>query len=217
MERLELMPIRMRITYDLRNAILSGEFQPGQEMNLSRIAESLNVSRTPVREAFQALAQEGFIELRMNKGAIVTDIDEKFIRDHYEMRQLLEGEAAARVARLQPDISALMSLQKEAEAKAGEMEKDAYRAYNLKLHTGLWHLADNSKLTLFLSELWNGPSMGKITDQAEHQRISILEHRNILNYIQDGDPDSARHAMEAHVVKGMSNILTSRQAVSSGE
>ena len=205
----------MRITADLRNAILSGEFQPGQELNLSRIAESLNVSRTPVREAFQTLAQEGFISLRMNKGAIVTQIDEKFIRDHYEIRQLMEGEAAARVASRQPDITELLILQKEAETTMGNMEKESYRTYNLKLHSTIWRLADNSKLTMILSELWNGPSMGKITNQVEHQRISIMEHRNILNYIQDGNPEAARNAMEAHVGKGLSNILASRQAESS--
>ena len=106
----------------------------------------------------------------------------------------------------------LLALQKEAEATAGDMDRESYRNYNLKLHTALWHLAGKSKLTMFLSELWNGPSMGRSTDQMAHQRVSILEHRNILNHIQDGDPEAARHAMEAHVIKGMSNILTSRQA-----
>ena len=98
MESLEIMPVRIRITAILRKAIYSGEYKSGEELSLTRIAAQLGVSRTPVREAFQALAAEGLITLRMNKGAIVNRIDRKFIKDTFEMRILLEAEAAARAA-----------------------------------------------------------------------------------------------------------------------
>ena len=69
------------------------------------LGERLGVSRTPVREAFQTLEAEGLIELRMNRGAIVKTIDEKYITDHYEMRILLESEAAKRAAARATSIS----------------------------------------------------------------------------------------------------------------
>ncbi|MFR2693936.1 MAG: GntR family transcriptional regulator [Enterocloster bolteae] len=65
-------------------------------MSLTDIANNLGVSRTPVREAFQILSSENLILLRMNKGAIVKGITTKTIREHFEMRSLLEGEAAVR-------------------------------------------------------------------------------------------------------------------------
>lgn len=85
MESLELMPTRIRITSILKKAIFSGEIKSGDELSLTDVAGKLGVSRTPVREAFQTLASEGLITLRMNKGAIVNQIDEKFIKDIFEM------------------------------------------------------------------------------------------------------------------------------------
>ena len=92
------MPVRVQITAILRKALFSGEYKSGDELSLTETAERLGVSRPPVREAFQTLEAEGLIELRMNRGAIVKTIDEKYITDHYEMRILLESEAAKRAA-----------------------------------------------------------------------------------------------------------------------
>ena len=58
----------------------------------------MDIRFRPVREAFQELEGEGLITLRMNRGAVVNQIDRKFIRDIFEMRCLLEAEAAARAA-----------------------------------------------------------------------------------------------------------------------
>ena len=98
MDALELMPVRVRITSILKKAIYTGEYRSGDELSLSDVAARLGVSRTPVREAFQALEAEGLITLRMNKGAIVNNLDRKFIADIFDIRLLLESEAAARAA-----------------------------------------------------------------------------------------------------------------------
>ena len=109
MESMEIMPARIRIASILKKALFSGEYKSGDELSLTEIAKKLGVSRTPVREAFQQLESEGLIKLRMNKGAIVNPIDEKYIRDHYEMRMLLESEAAYRAAKNGlPDVDKLL-------------------------------------------------------------------------------------------------------------
>ena len=95
MQTLKMVPTRVRVTSILKRAIYSGEYKSGQELSLTAIAEQLGISRTPVREAFQTLAAEGLITLRMSKGAIVNKIDQKFIQDTFEMRILLESTAAA--------------------------------------------------------------------------------------------------------------------------
>ena len=86
---LEMVPTRVRVTAILKRAIYSGEYKAGEELSLTAIAQQLGISRTPVREAFQTLAAEGLITLRMSKGAIVNTIDAKFIQDTFEMRILL--------------------------------------------------------------------------------------------------------------------------------
>lgn len=133
MESMELLPARVRITAILKKASFSGEYKSGDELSLTDIAAKLGVSRTPVREAFQALEAEGLIELRMNKGAIVKPIDEKYITDHYEMRILLESEAAARAAKNgMPEadklIEKLLDAQKRINILTCIKKKDAKKA-----------------------------------------------------------------------------------------
>ena len=73
--KIEATPLNERISTLLKDAIIEGQFKPGEEIGLTAIAERYGVSRTPVREAFQHLAKDGFLQLRMNKSAIVVGID----------------------------------------------------------------------------------------------------------------------------------------------
>ena len=217
METIEVLPIRVRVTAILRKALLSGEYRPGEELSLTEVAAKLGVSRTPVREAFQSLASEGLLELRMNRGAIVTGIDEKFIRDHFEVRILLEAEAAARAARLQMNTGELASLQQWAVENQSTMDEQEYRSYNQQFHTAIWKAADNRKLFQLLSSLWNGPSTATQQRDQAHEALSIQEHREILRCIGEGSEEGAKAAMEGHIRRSMGNILLrfrqSREAV----
>ena len=160
MESMELLPARVRITAILKKALFSGEYKSGDELSLTDIAAKLGVSRTPVREAFQALEAEGLIELRMNKGAIVKPIDEKYITDHYEMRILLESEAAARAAKngmpdADPLIEKLMDIQKRMES----LSTSEYENLNFDVHSSIWTAADNMRLQ----------DAGKFVERAKHR------------------------------------------------
>lgn len=213
MDSLEMMPTRVRITSILKKALLAGEYKSGEELSLTAVAEKLGVSRTPVREAFQTLAAEGLIELRMNKGAVVKHIDEKFVSDHYEMRILLEGEAAARAARNGMETSELLAKLYHLKDNLKVTERQYYTDLNQELHTSIWRAADNQKLYSFLSGLWNGPSTGQANSELEHFCKSTEEHIQILQYIRDRREEEARLLMQQHISRSMENILKSfRQA-----
>lgn len=212
METIEVLPIRVRVTAILRKALLAGEYQPGEELSLTDTAARLGVSRTPVREAFQSLAAEGLLELRMNRGAIVVGIDEKFIRDHFELRILLETEAVTRAAKRDTDLSPLLELQDWAEAHRETMTEEEYRTYNQRFHTHIWRCADNRKLYDLLSSLWNGPSGGNIGRDPDHERLSIQEHRRMLGHMQSGEVAEAGRIMTGHIERSMQNILRSFRA-----
>lgn len=78
-------------TYNmLKEAIIAGEFPPGEWLSEDQITESLGVSRTPVREAFKQLHSEGLIELFPRKGAHIIDLSEKDIDHLFEARITLE-------------------------------------------------------------------------------------------------------------------------------
>ena len=209
MERLEIMPVRVKVTAILKKAILSGEYKKGEELSLTEISNKLGVSRTPVREAFQALETEGLIKLRMNKGAIVKGVDEKFIKDHYEMRMLLEGEAAKRAAENKMETSALLEEVKNANTNPESLSKEYYEDLNQRIHTSIWKAADNQKLYSYLMSLWNGPSIGRKTSAGDHYKASTGEHMKTLEAISENNGELARKCMEEHIRRSMDNILSS--------
>lgn len=209
MEILEVLPIRLRVAAILRKALLAGEFRPGEELSLTDISARMGVSRTPVREAFQALAAEGLLELRMNRGAVVVGIDEKFITDHFELRLLLECEALRRATRNKADRNRLLSLQQWAESHVDTMTEAEYRSYNQQLHMEFWRASGNQKLYDLLSSLWNGPSGGNAGRDPEHERISIREHRKMLDHMSAGNEAAAGEVMAVHISRSMENILRS--------
>lgn len=208
MESLELMPARIRIASILKKAIYSGEYKSGEELSLTGIAQQLGVSRTPVREAFQTLASEGLITLRMNKGAIVNQIDEKFIRDNFEMRILLESEAAARAAANEMDISDLLTRLYHMRDNFDRSTKTDYEELNQDIHMSIWTAADNQRMKTYLLELWNGPSTGhSVPEISQHYKNSTFEHISILQAIRDRQPEAARRSMKQHIARSMENIL----------
>ena len=83
--------LRGRVFHKLREDILSGRYEEHEELKEMAISEERGVSRTPVREAFRQLELEGLIRIIPNKGAYVTGITEKDVKDIYMIRSLLEG------------------------------------------------------------------------------------------------------------------------------
>ncbi len=208
MEQFEVMPVRVRLTSVLKKAIYTGEIKSGQELSLTDIAAQTGVSRTPVREAFQALAAEGLITLRMNKGAIVNQIDAGFIKDHYELRALLESAAAEKAAEKKPDVSGLLARAYQLQKDPGSVSRDDYEKLNQDIHMTLWNEAGNKRMKNLLMDLWNGPSTGESPEDREsHYQKSTEEHIRILEAVQKGDRAGAKEAMNEHIIRSMNNIL----------
>jgi DNA-binding GntR family transcriptional regulator len=205
------MPIRVRVAAQLRRAILSGEFKENQSLSLTEISKKLGVSRTPVREAFQTLAVEGFIELRMNKHALVRSIGVKFIEDHYKIRRLLEGEAAFAAARNNMDVEKISALTGGIKKQFPGVSTAEFNEYNQRFHLAIWEAANNERLHAFLMSLWNGASKGKTISDAEHYIQSTNEHEQIIVAISKSQAEEARRFMEAHILRGLKNMLKSYQ------
>lgn len=78
----------------LRKMILNGSLKPGERINQVHLAEQMNISRGPLREALRLLENEGLVKHETNKGAFVTALSKEDIWEIYTMRAWLEGEAA---------------------------------------------------------------------------------------------------------------------------
>ncbi len=209
MDSIDLMPVRVQIASKLRKAILAGEYKSGDELNLIAIADKLGVSRTPVREALQQLSQEGLVDLRLNRVATVAKIDEKFIRDHYEIRILLEGNAAYNAAKKGMETLPLIKKNEFMMNNIDSISFDDYCDLNLKTHLAIWKAADNAAIYSILQSLWNGPSSGKANNLVDHQLKSLDEHVHLLKMIEERKPEDARDLMQKHIIRSMNNILDS--------
>ena len=86
----EYLPLREVVFEALRDAIVHGEFEPGERLLEVALAKRLGVSRTPVREAIRMLELEGLVVMVPRKGAEVARITEKDLRDALEIRLSLE-------------------------------------------------------------------------------------------------------------------------------
>ena len=208
MKKIQLLPAREQVASVLREAILKRELKEGEELTLEGMAEQLGVSSMPVREAFQILATYGLIKLRPNKGAIVLGVNEKTIRDHYETRALLESEAAARASQKGKDISDIVYAYDTTKKALDENDFGEYSRGNEAFHMSIWTAADNEKMKTILSSLWNGLSMGHKVTEEDYAKISMYEHRKILDAIQANEVEKARKRMYDHIIRSMENILT---------
>ena len=202
-----LKPIKMpsakeKVAAELRKAILSRQMKEGEVLSLESVATQLNVSAMPVREAFQILARDGLIQLRKNKGAVV------LIKEHYQLRAILESAAALLAAEPETDISEIESVYEEAEEALKEGNLKQYTDLNRAFHHEIWSAAGNQKMKNMISELWNGLSMGSMVSEEDYAKVSIKEHERIWRAIKAHDQKEAQKAMYDHIMRSRDDMLT---------
>ena len=83
--------LRGQVFHAIREDILKGRYKENDELRETTLGKELGVSRTPVREALRQLELEGLVKIIPNRGAFVTGISEKDVRDIYMVRSVLEG------------------------------------------------------------------------------------------------------------------------------
>ncbi|RQD72659.1 MAG: GntR family transcriptional regulator [Tindallia sp. MSAO_Bac2] len=202
--QIRIMPVRERVASELRKAILTEAFPPGTELTQSKIAEMLGVSRMPVREAIQMLSSEGLIEMRPNRSAIVQQVPDAFIRDHFDLRILLECEAAARACVNITDFNPLLEVHAHHKESVESGQMEDIQNTNQSFHMLLWDAAGNSRLKNLLMQLWNGVAISRPSDSILHLHD---EHDQIVEAVMNQDPESARDAMKKHLERSMQDIL----------
>ena len=125
--------LRGRVFHKLREDILNGKYKENEELKEVAIGEELGVSRTPVREAFRQLELEGLIQIVPNKGAYVTGITAKDVKDIYMIRSSLEG------------MCARLATEHITEEQMEELEENVYLA---SFHASKGHMEQMAELTV---------------------------------------------------------------------
>jgi DNA-binding GntR family transcriptional regulator len=187
----------------LREAILDGYLTPGSRLREEELAREFGVSRTPVREALQQLAADGFVEVSPHQGAIVASLTVEDILAIYVVREELEGLSARLAARraTPEQCEQLLALVEEMEALAGTISPKQMAAHNLTFHATLRQIAGNRYLDRFLSQIEHAVHRFGRTTYAQPGRMqtSIAEHRAIVDAVIAHDPERAEAAAIDHM------------------
>lgn len=194
-------PLRLAVTDAIRDRIADGRYPPGSRLYEEAIADELGVSRNPIREAFQVLAAEGFIEIEPRRGARVASIDGCRAAEIFEVRAALEG-LVAELAATKGDKVAGKELEEIFEAGAeavADNRLDALPKLNTEFHERLAEMADNRLLADLLAQL--AGVVRWIYAERLPQRVhgSWHEHSEIVQAVVGGDPILARRLAVAHV------------------
>lgn len=203
--------LRGRVFHKLREDILNGKYEEHEELKEVTIGEEMGVSRTPVREAFRQLELEGLIQIIPNKGAYVTGITEKDVKDIYMIRSLLEG------------LCARLATEHITEEQLEELEENIYLA---KFHAQKGHLEQLAELDNRFHEILYESCNSKMLEHQLrdfHQYVlrvrkktlnsanrgpkSNEEHEGILEAIKAGDAALAEQLANKHMINAYENMV----------
>jgi DNA-binding GntR family transcriptional regulator len=200
-EQVRPQSMRYDVLRQLRKAILDGRFRPGERLNESHIAREMGISRGPVREAMQALEQEGLIQTVHWKGSFVAELDPQAFRELVELRILLETHAArAATVRCTPaEIAELDDLiaQMRLACRAGDI--DEMVNYDLAFHHAICRLAGNRMMVRVWEQLAGRMRLAVLLSIEEgYDPASMIEtHPPVLEAMRLGDGDlAAQHLNE---------------------
>ena len=194
-----------QVAEQLRQRIFQRELEPGSWIDELKIAEQMGISRTPLREAIKVLAAEGLVTMKVRRGAYVTEMSDKDLRDVYHLLALLESDAAAVVAERATvqQLQALQTLHEELERSVHD--RDQFFAVNERFHMPLLALADNRWRDQLVADLRKVMKLNRHNSLLKQGRIaeSLQEHRTIMQALHARQPETARQALQAHFAHGL--------------
>lgn len=203
--------LRGRVFNKIRDDILSGKYKEGEELREVAIGEELGVSRTPVREAFRQLELEGLIQIVPNKGAYVTGITVKDVKDIYMIRSKLEG-LCAYWATFHITDEQMEELEENIylskfHAKKGHSEQIA--ELDNRFHEVLYEACNSKMLEHQLRDFHDYVLRvrKKTLSQFKRSTESTQEHEQIFEALKNKQPQEAERLANLHIVNAYKNMV----------
>lgn len=204
---IESVALGDRTYASLREAIISGDLVPGEALRDRQLADALDVSRTPVREALHRLESAGLVVPRGRSGWEVSPFTETDVHELFQLRTLLEPVGIDRLAK-EPDHPAIAEIGSFFEAYAHPIERAAYPAYFVHdhaFHKLIVSCSGNHRLQHFYSVLEGHIDRGRhfLTTAAVGRADETLdEHLAVSRAISERDFAGARAALVRHLQTG---------------
>jgi DNA-binding GntR family transcriptional regulator len=192
----------------IREAILSGELEPGARLLQDDLAERLQVSSTPVREALRQLETEGILQSSPHRGVRVAEVDFRAVHEIYLIRAELEALATRlAVPRLRPaDLVLLRALHAEIETNIQAHELKALRRLNFELHSVIYEAAAMPELLKLIRGLWTKFPWDTLHVLPDRAQRSAQEHAGLIEALAAGQAERAGQLMHAHIERAASEL-----------
>lgn len=206
------LSLKQRAYQLIKEKLLNQEFTPGARIREDLLAEEIEMSRTPVREAINQLLAEGYIKNIPRKGLYCIEPTQEEIADLLSVRKYLEmlsiEQCMAKITDAEFDeLSRYIKLYEEALA---ECDFKKCNEYDSAFHMGIARITENQRLIKFLSEIDDfmhiARAMEKQTMPKDRAEKALNQHKKILAYIKSGDVEMARkelinniHSLEEHL------------------
>lgn len=207
----------MDVYNHLKELIISGQFKADERLTEVMLANQLQVSRTPIREALQQLEFDGLVT-RLSKGYAVSSFSIQNIQEIYHVRALLEGYAAFEAAlhRTDEHIAIMQKANNGYINHINQMIEQPNKAvveqivhYNKQFHDAINKASNNLYIKKHIEQVIILPLVYRSFywyDKYELKR-SIEAHETILNAIQSQQPERAKIAVQEHIYKALDRII----------
>jgi DNA-binding GntR family transcriptional regulator len=188
--------LKLQTYHVLKEAIISGELKDNEMITEKKAMELFGISRTPFREAIQALEAEGWVFSLPYKGTYVSSFYERDIEEVFELRAVLETAVARKVAgRLdQQAYAALEEIICQMTTDAKVQNDYAFTSLDFEFHRALNRLADNKRLLSMTEQIYDVMrriGMRVLQRPIQRREEVIREHRRILDGLKNGDAEAA--------------------------
>ncbi|BAS18513.1 uncharacterized HTH-type transcriptional regulator YdhC (plasmid) [Arthrobacter sp. Hiyo8] len=199
-------PTAVIIADQLREGIINGVFEPGEQINEAQVAGQLNVSRGPVREALHRLMQEGILIGRPNRGVFVRELTPDDVREVYEAREAIEIAAASILASRDHASRASVTAQlneiiSRMHKPADALDWSAIHRIDLEFHTTLVRETRNTRLVRAYATLATEAliCMAHLADAHPDPDRVLSGHRELAVLIERGDLNALHHVLHQHL------------------
>lgn len=196
----------------LEEAIFSGKFQPGSQLKEEQIAEALEISRPPIREAFKLLEAEGLVVRKPRRGVFVAETTHRDIWEIYTLKaELYTFSIQLGFNRMtSSEISRMEKLADAMESCVSEKNPDVfhYQELNNQFHDVHMDAAGHQRLKQILNMMHNQIrhfSFNNLSNRT-HLMKNYAFHHKILKAFQDGDFESAVMLSREHVLVGLKKL-----------
>lgn len=199
-----------QVYQQLRHEIVTGVLRPNQPIVEADVAERLKVSRTPVRESLQRLATDGMV-ISQRRRWVVYEFSAAEVREIYEVRAALEGEAAALAClRMTDELLAGIDEIEPAATRFHTVARDERVEINNRFHGLIVQASGNSRLRnqVEQNQLYYFNRQVAALYSQEELAESSRQHGELVDALRQRDAERARTVAHQHVTDALAQIIT---------